>query len=116
MHRALLSQITRREVSTFRHGFLRYKESSNWMVCREFSAQPSEDTANVDSNRLYIEESLKPSEVVKELDRHIVGQAEAKKAVAIALRNRWRRKRLPEKIQKEITPRNVLMVSSSWHL
>jgi len=110
MHRALLSLITRRDVSTFRHGILRFKESSNWVVSREFSVQPSEDTANVDSNRLYIEESLKPSEVVKELDRHIVGQAEAKKAVAIALRNRWRRKRLPEKIQKEITPRNVLMI------
>mmetsp|Transcript_7089 Transcript_7089/g.10438 ORF Transcript_7089/g.10438 Transcript_7089/m.10438 type:complete len:536 (+) Transcript_7089:119-1726(+) len=54
--------------------------------------------------------ALKPNEVVRELDRHIVGQNEAKKAVAIALRNRWRRRKLPEHHRKEITPRNVLMI------
>jgi ATP-dependent HslUV protease ATP-binding subunit HslU len=54
--------------------------------------------------------NLKPSEVVKELDRHIVGQADAKRAVAIAMRNRWRRKQLPDDLRKEVTPRNVLLV------
>ena len=51
-----------------------------------------------------------PREIVHELDRHIVGQAEAKKAVAIALRNRWRRKRLPDGLREEVTPRNILMI------
>jgi ATP-dependent HslUV protease ATP-binding subunit HslU len=54
--------------------------------------------------------ALKPSEVVAELDRHIVGQHDAKRAVAIAMRNRWRRRQLPEDLRKEVTPRNVLLV------
>eukprot|EP00549_Striatella_unipunctata_P004164 CAMPEP_0118685664 /NCGR_PEP_ID=MMETSP0800-20121206/7375_1 /TAXON_ID=210618 ORGANISM="Striatella unipunctata, Strain CCMP2910" /NCGR_SAMPLE_ID=MMETSP0800 /ASSEMBLY_ACC=CAM_ASM_000638 /LENGTH=492 /DNA_ID=CAMNT_0006582607 /DNA_START=219 /DNA_END=1698 /DNA_ORIENTATION=+ len=57
-----------------------------------------------------MERKLRPSEVVKELDRHIVGQGNAKKAVAIALRNRWRRRQLPKELMKEVTPRNVLMI------
>jgi ATP-dependent HslUV protease ATP-binding subunit HslU len=52
----------------------------------------------------------KPSQVVHELDRHIVGQAEAKRAVAIAMRNRWRRQQLPSDLRSEVTPRNVLLV------
>ena len=51
-----------------------------------------------------------PREIVHELDRHIIGQDEAKKAVAIALRNRWRRKRLPAELQEEVTPKNILMI------
>lgn len=51
-----------------------------------------------------------PREIVAELDRHIVGQADAKRAVAIALRNRWRRKQTPENLQSEITPKNILMI------
>ena len=54
--------------------------------------------------------SLRPTEVVNELDRHIVGQASAKRAVAIAMRNRWRRRQLPQELLKEVTPRNVLMI------
>lgn len=54
--------------------------------------------------------SLKPSEVTEQLDRHIVGQASAKRAVAIAMRNRWRRRQLPAALLKEVTPRNVLMI------
>lgn len=57
-----------------------------------------------------LEANLKPSEVVAELDRHIVGQADAKRSVAIAMRNRWRRRQLPEDLRKEVTPRNVLLV------
>lgn len=57
-----------------------------------------------------LERNLRPSEVVAELDRHIVGQMDAKRAVAIAMRNRWRRKQLPEELRKEVTPRNVLLV------
>ncbi len=48
---------------------------------------------------------LSPREIVSELDRFIVGQHDAKRAVAVALRNRWRRKRAPEDIRDEITPR-----------
>lgn len=51
-----------------------------------------------------------PREIVSELDRFIVGQTEAKRAVAIALRNRWRRQRLPEALREEVVPKNILMI------
>jgi ATP-dependent HslUV protease ATP-binding subunit HslU len=51
-----------------------------------------------------------PREIVSELDRFIVGHNEAKRAVAIALRNRWRRRRLPEDLRDEVTPKNILMI------
>ena len=54
--------------------------------------------------------SMTPQEIVSELDRHIVGQANAKRAVAIALRNRWRRQQVDEKMRGEITPKNILMI------
>jgi ATP-dependent HslUV protease ATP-binding subunit HslU len=54
--------------------------------------------------------NLTPKEIVKELDRHIVGQDAAKKAVAIALRNRWRRKQVAEPLRDEIMPKNILMI------
>ena len=54
--------------------------------------------------------SMTPQEIVSELDRHIVGQHEAKRAVAIALRNRWRRQQVDEKLRAEITPKNILMI------
>jgi len=53
---------------------------------------------------------LTPGHIVAELDRYIVGQAEAKKSVAIALRNRWRRQRTPEAIREEISPNNIILV------
>ena len=53
---------------------------------------------------------LTPRQIVAELDRYIVGQAEAKKAVAIALRNRWRRQRAPESIRDEISPNNIILI------
>ena len=51
-----------------------------------------------------------PREIVSELDRFIVGQTDAKKAVAVALRNRWRRRRVPEALRDEVTPKNILMI------
>ncbi|HEV6965629.1 ATP-dependent protease ATPase subunit HslU [Roseateles sp.] len=54
--------------------------------------------------------SMTPQEIVSELDRHIVGQQAAKRAVAIAMRNRWRRQRVDEKLRTEITPKNILMI------
>ncbi|HET7790440.1 MAG TPA: ATP-dependent protease ATPase subunit HslU, partial [Gemmatimonadales bacterium] len=55
-------------------------------------------------------EELPPKKIVAELDRYIVGQAEAKKAVAIAVRNRWRRAQAPEEIREEILPNNIIMI------
>jgi ATP-dependent HslUV protease ATP-binding subunit HslU len=54
--------------------------------------------------------SFSPREIVSELDRYVIGQADAKKAVAIALRNRWRRQELPEELKEEVMPKNILMV------
>src|SRR5690606_26931159 len=56
------------------------------------------------------ERSFSPREIVSELDRYIVGQSDAKRAVAIALRNRWRRQQLPEDIRREVSPKNILMI------
>jgi ATP-dependent HslUV protease ATP-binding subunit HslU len=53
---------------------------------------------------------MTPREIVQELDKHIVGQAEAKRAVAIALRNRWRRSQVDDELKGEITPKNILMI------
>lgn len=53
---------------------------------------------------------LSPKEIVTQLDRHIIGQADAKRAVAIALRNRWRRMQLSSELSKEVTPKNILMI------
>src|SRR5688572_10451583 len=54
--------------------------------------------------------SFSPREIVSELDRYIVGQHDAKKAVAVALRNRWRRQQLPEGLREEVLPKNILMI------
>src|SRR5690606_533481 len=53
---------------------------------------------------------LTPRQIVAELDKHIVGQQAAKRAVAIALRNRWRRMQIEEPLRHEITPKNILMI------
>src|SRR5436309_11501545 len=53
---------------------------------------------------------MTPSEIVHELNKHIVGQHAAKRAVAIALRNRWRRQQVAEPLRQEITPKNILMI------
>jgi ATP-dependent HslUV protease ATP-binding subunit HslU len=55
-------------------------------------------------------DQLTPKAIVRALDEHIVGQAEAKRAVAVALRNRWRRQRLPAELRDEVTPKNILMI------
>ena len=73
--------------------------------------QPDGGGESADANEDFLTTmSLRPKEVVNELDRHIVGQASAKRAVAIAMRNRWRRRQLPQALLKEVTPRNVLMI------
>ncbi|HBO8697275.1 TPA: ATP-dependent protease ATPase subunit HslU [Pseudomonas aeruginosa] len=57
--------------------------------------------------------SMTPREIVHELNRHIIGQDDAKRAVAIALRNRWRRMQLPAELRAEVTPKNILMIGPS---
>ena len=54
--------------------------------------------------------SFSPREIVSELDRHIIGQRDAKRAVAIALRNRWRRQQLEGDMREEVLPKNILMI------
>src|ERR1043166_8573093 len=53
---------------------------------------------------------LTPRKIVAELDRHIIGQSAAKRAVAIAIRNRWRRQQLPLELRKDVTPKNIIMI------
>lgn len=62
------------------------------------------------SDNEYRDLNMTPREIVEELDRHIVGQKEAKRAVANAMRNRWRRRQIGEPLQSEITPKNILMI------
>ena len=54
--------------------------------------------------------ALPPRQIVAELDRHIIGQDAAKRSVAIALRNRWRWKQLPDDLRRDVTPKNILMI------
>src|SRR5947208_5606125 len=53
---------------------------------------------------------MTPRQIVQELDRYIVGQAAAKRAVAVAIRNRWRRQQLPPELRKDVTPKNIIMI------
>ncbi|MDE2485456.1 MAG: AAA family ATPase, partial [candidate division NC10 bacterium] len=55
-------------------------------------------------------EQLTPRQIVAELDKYIIGQKEAKRAVAIALRNRWRRQKLPAELRDEVAPKNIIMI------
>ena len=56
-----------------------------------------------------VNQDISPKEIVKELDRYIIGQEAAKKSVAVALRNRYRRLQLEEEMQQEVPPKNILM-------
>src|SRR3954452_2657774 len=65
--------------------------------------------SDLTTNRLQIE-NLTPAQIVAELDRFVIGQVDAKRAVAVALRNRYRRQQLPEELRQEIQPKNILMI------
>jgi len=60
--------------------------------------------------QITVDAQLTCREIVAILDRHIIGQTEAKRAVAIALRNRWRRMRLPEVVRREVVPNNIILI------
>lgn len=66
-------------------------------------------TPESDNSRPHME-NLTPAEIVAELDRYIIGQADAKRAVAVALRNRYRRQQLPDEMRREVQPKNILMI------
>ena len=66
--------------------------------------------SNEEPRRERKDDFFTPKEIVAELDKYIVGQKEAKKAVAVALRNRWRRQRLPEEMRDEVAPKNIIMI------
>lgn len=72
----------------------------------------SESNQTSNTNNEYIKQ-MTPKQIVDFLDEYIIGQSEAKKAIAIALRNRYRRMKLPKEIQEEITPKNILMIGST---
>ena len=55
-------------------------------------------------------DSMTPRQIVAELDRDIVGQADAKRAVAVAMRNRWRRQQLPDELRQDVTPKNIILI------
>ena len=71
------------------------------------ASQPSEARARLAGRQAI---AFTPREIVSELDRFIIGQNDAKRAVAIALRNRWRRQQLPEELREEVLPKNILMI------
>ena len=71
------------------------------------ASQPSEARTRLASRQAI---AFTPREIVSELDRFIIGQNDAKRAVAIALRNRWRRQQLPEELREEVLPKNILMI------
>jgi ATP-dependent HslUV protease ATP-binding subunit HslU len=73
------------------------------------SGSPSRAGSEMTPNRLEIE-NLTPAQIVAELDRFVIGQVDAKRAVAVALRNRYRRQQLPEELRQEIQPKNILMI------
>ncbi|MGH7544110.1 MAG: hypothetical protein ACREK7_09230, partial [Gemmatimonadota bacterium] len=75
---------------------------------RQAPAAPDETSGDAAATDSY--EALTPREIVAELDKYIVGQKDAKRAVAIALRNRWRRLRVPEDLRDEILPNNIIMI------
>ena len=61
-------------------------------------------------NKNHFMEVLKPREIVSALDKYIIGQDQAKRSVAIALRNRWRRQQVPKDLRDEIAPKNIIMI------
>ncbi|AHX04824.1 ATP-dependent protease ATPase subunit HslU [Ehrlichia japonica] len=84
------------------YALLKSENTTNTAAC--------EDGTNLDVDDSYSSQELTPQQITQELDRFIIGQSDAKRAVAIALRNRWRRNRVPEPLREEIIPKNILMI------
>ena len=71
------------------------------------------DTQKTSTENKTLRDSLSPKQIVAELDKYIIGQAEAKRSVAVALRNRVRRQMLDEDIRDEVAPKNIIMIGST---
>jgi len=87
----------------------------------EFNTTTSDSSSKTDEEKsieeiLKVKTSLTPSEIVAHLDRNIVGQNDAKRAVSIALRNRWRRQQVDPSFREEIVPKNILMVGPTGYV
>ncbi|KAL3691654.1 hypothetical protein R1sor_005305 [Riccia sorocarpa] len=103
-----LSVTSVRHISANR--FSRYSEASGTVLASTSEAEISAPESNGAATDELGMEALTPGKVVEMLDRYIVGQTEAKRAVAVALRNRWRRHRIPAGLRTEIVPKNILMI------
>src|SRR5216684_1041490 len=88
----------------------RRSPGARWRSRRRSASIPTTRSPLKSSPPEVLATSFSPREIVSELDRYIVGQNEAKRAVAIALRNRWRRQQLPEALREEVQPKNILMI------
>lgn len=97
-------------VRTFVRPFSSNPEDPPVDVPEEAEETETPTTAQPPKESTILSSALRPTDVVRELNKHIVGQDDAKRAVAVAMRNRWRRRQLPKVLMKEVTPRNVLMI------
>jgi ATP-dependent protease Clp ATPase subunit len=80
-------------------------------AARRSTATPTALRGTLDgTEERYTVEDLTPAQIVAELDKYIIGQPDAKRAVAVALRNRYRRQLLPEEMRQEVVPKNILMI------
>src|SRR5437660_3140131 len=81
--------------------------TKSWLRSSNMATVANPDLVPPDDARMHL---MTPREIVSELDRYIVGQHAAKRAVAIALRNRWRRQQVPDDLRDEIAPKNIIMI------
>src|SRR4029079_6426378 len=99
----------------FRHGLLRQKRSApvepRTTNVRFSCRQLYSDVFRAIMKRVHrLMHHMTPKQIVAELDRYIVGQGDAKRAVAVAIRNRWRRQQLSESLRADVMPKNILMI------
>ena len=80
------------------------------MKTKEISKEISKEVSSGSNSQRNLTQNLTPRQIVEELDRYIIGQHDAKKAVAIALRNRYRRKQVASPLREEIVPKNILSI------
>lgn len=72
------------------------------------------DSANTPEKKVFNLDEMVPSMIVAELNKYVIGQEKAKRTIAVALRNRTRRKMLPASIREEVYPKNIIMIAFNW--
>lgn len=124
---SLLNHGVHRHHNSLKLSLLTHKSTTraHFSTLSRFSQQQAQQTQQTSTNNIsdedaasgihinQLDENLTPAEVVKQLNRFIVGQNDAKRAVAIAMRNRWRRHKLPTALRNEILPKNILMIGAT---